>query len=252
MKCGLCQQDVPKLVRSHIIPKSVMMMTRDKGSSDPIVLLPSDRSKRIIRSQSGVYSEIVCPSCEASFQQGDDALLALCRGWPEGPTRSFGGGQFTVRAYPDMAVSILHRGFLATLFRAHLSSHPMFQQVELGPTHGESIRQLLLSDQPTEQSSYSIFVRVVPGLLGEQSFSPLRARLDGLNNYRLYLPNVTAFIKVDKKPLTDAWRAKALLGQRKHVYATVEERLDPLEIQMLKKAMLGRDEEVERFTRREE
>jgi hypothetical protein len=246
MKCGLCQQDVPKLAKSHVIPKSILMLGRPKGTSEPMVLIPSNATKRVLRSQAGIYSSIVCPACEASFQAGDDAMLALCRTWGQGQPYGRANEPVLCKIYPEISSTTLHRGLLTTLFRAHLSPHPMFENVDLGAEHGASVRKLLLSHQPTETSSYRAVIRTAPGLAAGTIMSPMRERWDGVNVYRFYFPHVSAFIKVDKKPFDRAWQDGAL-GALSCAHAMVEERLHDGEIARIKRAMMGRDAEVERF-----
>ena len=244
--CGLCRQSVPKLAKSHVIPKSIMMLGRPKDTSEPMVLIPSNATKRVLRSQAGIYSSIVCPACEASFQAGDDALLALCRTWDQGQPYSPANKPVLCKLYPEISSTMLHRGLLTTLFRAHLSSHPMFEHVDLGAGHEESVRKLLLSDQPTIKSPYRAVIRTTPGLAAGMIMSPMRERWDGVNVYRFYFPHVSAFIKVDKKPFVGAWQTGAL-GALSCAHAMVEERLHDGEIARIKRAMMGRDAEVERF-----
>lgn len=246
MKCGLCQQDVPKLAKSHVVPKSIMMLGRAKGTSEPMVIIPSNATKRVLRSQAGIYSSIVCSACEASFQAGDDALLALCRTWEQGQPYGPANEPVVCKVYPEILSTTLHRGLLTTLFRAHLSPHPMFENVDLGAEHEEAVRKLLLSDQPTIASPYRVVIRTAPGVAAGTIMSPMRERWDGVNVYRFYFPHVSAFIKVDKKPFVDAWEAGSL-GALSCAHAMVEERLHDGEIARIKRAMMGRDAEVERF-----
>jgi len=245
-ECGLCRESVPKLVKSHVIPKSIMMLGRPKDTSEPMVLIPSNAKKRVLRSQAGIYSSIVCSACEASFQAGDDALLALCRTWEQGQPYGPANEPVLCKVYPEISSSTLHRGLLTTLFRAHLSPHPMFENVDLGAEHEASVRKLLLSDQPTEASSYRAVMRTAPGLAAGTIMSPMRERWDGVNVYRFYFPHISTFIKVDKKPFDGAWQAGAL-GALSCAHAMVEERLHDREIARIKRAMIGREPEVERF-----
>lgn len=244
--CGLCRQSVPKLAKSHVIPKSIMMLGRPKDTSKPMVLIPSSATKRVVRSQAGIYSSIVCPACEASFQTGDDALLALCRTWEQGQAYGPANEPVLCKIYPKISSTTLHRGLLTTLFRAHLSPHPMFEHVDLGAEHEELVRKLLLSDQPTIKSPYRAVILTIPGFAAGTIMSPMRERWDGVNVYRFYFPHVSAFIKVDKKPFVDAWQAGAL-GALSCAHVMVEERLHDREIARIKRAIMGRVAEVDRF-----
>lgn len=248
MKCGLCHQDVPKLSKSHIIPKALMLYGRQKEGKEPLLLMSADRDKRVVRNQSGIYSEIVCSACEASFHQGDEALIGLCRGYDKGvhPYAKDGSVLTGVWAYPDLENHVLHRGVLTTLYRAHLSPHDLFKHVDVGKYHAERLRQTLLSAEPTDLSDYQVVLRVVPTIDGSVIASPFREKWDGISAYRFYFPHVTAFIKVDRQSFTGELGI-CRLGALSHPHAIVADRVSPSEWRMLGKAMHGRDAEVERF-----
>jgi hypothetical protein len=248
MKCGLCHQDVPKLSRSHIIPRALMLYGRQKEDKAPLLLMPADQDKRVVRNQNGIYSEIVCPKCEASFQQGDEALIGLCRDHDNGvhPRLEDGSVAAGVWAYPRLENHALHRGFLTTLYRAHLSPHDLFKHVDVGDYHAERLRQTLLSTEPANLSDYQVVLRVVPTLDGSVIASPFREKWDGVNAYRFYFPHITAFIKVDRQPFKSEFRI-GRLGALNHPHAIVADRVSPSEWRMLGKTMFGRDAEVARF-----
>lgn len=248
MKCGLCHKDVPKLSKSHIIPKGLMLLGRQKQSKEPLLLMPADQDERVVRNQSGIYSEIVCPKCEASFQQSDDALIELCRNHNKGaqPRTDDGSILVGVRSYPDSDNHMVHRALLTTMYRAHLSPHPVFKYVNLGNYHAERLRQTLLSEEPADLSDYQVVLRVVPTVEGSVIASPFREKWDGINAYRFYFPYITAFIKVDQQPFKGEFGI-CRIGVLKHPHAILADHISPSEMRMLGKAMLGRDVEVERF-----
>lgn len=252
MKCGLCQQEVAKLSRSHIIPRAVMMYGRKKDSKEPLLLMPADQEKRVVRNQSGIYSEIVCPVCEASFQRGDDALIELCRNHDKGVRpRADDGSLLGVRVYPDLDNHVVHRALLTTMYRAHLSPHDLFKHVNLGNYHAERLRQILLSAEPTDLSDYQAVLRVVQTIDGSVSASPFRQKWDGVNAYRFYFPHITAFIKVDRQPFKGSFGI-GRLGAFNRPHAILADHISPSEMRMLGKAMLGRDAEVERYLPRKQ
>jgi hypothetical protein len=239
-------RDVEQLSKSHIIPKSLILFGRDKASKEPMLLIPSNKTNRVQRSQAGIYSEIVCPECEASFQKGDDAVLAFCRTFTQGVPVPNKGAVVICRTYPTMENAALHRGVLTTLFRAHLSTHPLFKAVDLGRHHADCIRQLLLSSEPSHESGYKVVLRVIPSFAGSVITSPLRERWWGVNAYRLYLPYVSAFIKVDRRAFAMEMDSCAL-GAFNVPHAIFSDDLSAAERQRLLKVTVGRDLEVERY-----
>lgn len=246
VKCGLCLRDVGKLSKSHIIPKSLMLLGRNKASKEPMLLISSNKANRVQRSQAGIHSEIVCSECEASFQKGDDAVLAFCRTFEQGVPVLNEDEPVLCRVYPTMDNAPLHRGVLTTLFRAHLSTHPMFKAVDLGRHHAECIRRLLLSRGPTHESDYKVVLRVIPSFAGSVITSPFRERWWGVNSYRLQLPCVSAFVKVDRRPFTKDMGMCAL-GAFSVPHAIFSDDLSAAERQRLLKVTVGRDLDVERY-----
>lgn len=251
MKCGLCHRDVEKLSRSHIIPKALLFHERPQGAKEPLLLMSSDPQKRVERSQSGVYSQIVCADCEASFQRGDDALLDLCINFEKGVPFPTGAKEPLLRFYPDIDTSDLHRGVLTTLYRAHLSPHAAFNRVNLGDKHAEAIRRLLASDEPTDRSPYRVVLRSVPGVQGSVIGTPFFERWDGVNAYRLYFPHITAFVRVDQRdfrpPFHIAHLGALRLNGQSHPHVIAAEHLADAEKRLLARVMAGRDEEVARY-----
>lgn len=254
MKCGLCHRNVEKLLRSHIIPKSLLMHGQPEGAREPLLLMPSNPDRRVVRSQTGVYSQIVCADCEASFQRGDDALLDLCRNFEDGIPVPNNDRAPVVRFYPDIDTSALHRGVLGTLYRAHLSPHAAFNRVNLGKKHAEAIRRLLVSDGPTDRSPYHVVLRSVPGVQGSVIGSPFFERWEGVNAYRLYFPHITAFVKVDQRafrpPFHIAHLGALRFNGQPHPHVIVAEHLADAEKRVLARVMEDRDDEVARYADR--
>jgi hypothetical protein len=249
MKCGLCHNDVPMLSQSHIIPKSVMMLGREENSSDPMVIVPSNAGQRVIRSQAAIWSEIVCRDCEASFQAGDDELLALCRTVHEGQIVGPMEHPVACKVYPTIDSARLHRGLLATLYRAHLSPHPFFKQVNLGPVHGEAIRNLLLSREPLHRGDYRMVLTTVPNVSAGVVLSPYRVDVHGVNGYKLFFPHLTALVKVDRQAFPQPLQ-KGALGMYDHAHAIHDDQIHANDMQRIVNATIGREEDIERFARR--
>lgn len=246
MICGLCQQDVPRLVKSHIIAKAIATHGRPKGSQDPLVILPSNKDQRSKPSRTGIYDEIVCSSCEARFQAGDDALLALLRSLGQGVPFAYENGRPLGVSYPNADVEGVHRGILSTLFRAHLSSNSMFQHVVLDPVHEQRIRELLLSNASTFSSIYSVVLRVIVSEQGMAVASPFRETMDGVEVIRFYFPNLTAYIKVDERPFGNVFQHMTI-GNSPQLQAVLKEQLSSSEMDFFRHVTDGRDADLARY-----
>jgi hypothetical protein len=247
MKCGLCLREVEKLSKSHIIPRALMLAGGEKGSHQPLMLMPVDEGKHVGRSHAGIYSEIVCAGCEASFHAGDEALIALSRTYAQGrPFPGEPGEPVMAYSYPNLGNAAVHRGVLTTLYRAHLSDQDLFKHVTLTPEFAEKLRQLVLSNELTHHSDFDIVLRVVPTLHGSVIASPFPEQWDGVSAYRFYFPNVTAVIKVDNQPFSDPFQ-KLKLGTHEHPVALLADQLAPSEMRMLGRAIHGRHDDVLRI-----
>jgi hypothetical protein len=246
MKCGLCHGEVEKFSRSHIIPRALMLAGREKGTHQPLMLMPVDEDKRVGRSHAGIYSEIVCADCEASFHAGDEALIGLCRTHDQGQPFPDAGEPVMAYSYPNLDNAAVHRGVVTTLYRAHLSDHDVFKHVTLTPEFAEKLRQLILSDEPTHHSNFDVVLRVVPTLHGSVITSPFPEKWDGVSTYRFYFPNVTAVIKVDDQPFADPF-VRLRIGTNEYPVAFLTPQLAPSEMRMLGRAIHGRHDDVVRI-----
>jgi hypothetical protein len=94
--------------------------------------------------------------------------------------------------------------FLSMLWRAHASSLAFFSHVDLG-VHETKLRSYISSGEAPPSNEYELilfylFNQPQPPVI----IPPWRHKLDGVNVYRFYLPNLMAIIKVDKRPLASS------------------------------------------------
>ena len=202
--CGLCLQDRP-LVKSHIIPKSLLFL--GEPTNRPLVVLSSDAPGNVRRTPAGEWSRIVCGDCERSFHGDDECLLAFVRALPLAPVPHPGATDIS-----GFDLIKLRRAFVSVLFRAHLSKRAMFNKVDLGRRHGESLRRFLTAEEDQFPAAYSVYLRHIPSDIGRGVFSPFNERWNGVNAYRVYVPNVSAMIRVDQRPMPHPWPRFALVS----------------------------------------
>jgi hypothetical protein len=222
------------------------MLGNEKGEHKALLVMHSDEGKRVERSQTGFYSRIVCADCEASFKEGDDALIEVSRTHGEVKPWKNDRGETIAFEFSNIDNSTLHRGVITTLFRAHLSDNHFFQQVNLPPKFFEPLRQLLLSDEPTHHSQFEVVMRVTPTLYGKVIQTPRRQRFFGVNTYWISFPYWTAIVKVDGQNSRDLHPVR--IGADAHPVATLTSNLNPSELHVLRKALDGRREAVLRIT----
>ena len=209
MRCGLCLQDVPELVESHIVPKAIMRHNQPQGGAHPFLVVSTEAHHYVKRSRTGLYSRIVCPQCERSFQRSDDALLDLLRSLPTATRHTDPQGRPMAMTFPYANVELIHRGILTTLFRAHLSQDDSYQKLDVSPFE-EPIRQLLLGTTSTLNAGFDVVLRVVETPAGAFTPNPFRQPLDGRDVCTLYFPYVTAYIKLDSQPFNHVFESVRL------------------------------------------
>lgn len=149
-RCPLCHEDKP-LVRSHAIPHAAFRnIHRDNGGSAIVV---SDDRAKLHRSGRSGHDRLLCSNCERKLNFAFDApsinFLRSFRAQLNAPDRHTIG-----RFNNDLLASFL----LSMMWRAALSSDPMYASVALAPAAKESIRRMLNGDgeSPFEIASYRV------------------------------------------------------------------------------------------------
>jgi hypothetical protein len=207
--------------------------------------VPSDHDQFVSKTQTGAYSQIVCDDCEKSFQAGDDALIALLRSLPAGVPIKDEHGQVGAKVFQDINVGALHRGILTTLFRAHLSPHEMFKDVDLG-SFEEDARQVILQGGSTLDVGFDVILRIIEGDIAAITHSPFRDQWQGVNGYRLYFPYVTAYVKVDHQPFDPLFHAYRLRADAP-VVAIWRPALSPSELALVQETIGTHAPTIKRF-----
>jgi hypothetical protein len=219
--CGLCGSVGAKLVKSHIIPKALMV---DGLASDEYLAIAGSKATRAPTiSHAGVWSQIVCGRCEESFRDDDNFLIPALRELPNYPTAFGGEATAMVGVDPER----LYRGILSVLYRAELSQHFMFDAVKLA-VYREPIRQFLMQETLKAPAGVSIFLRHITNKNGQFLLNPGREKWEGVNAYRFYFPGLTAMIKVDQRPFP-SYFSSLVLGATQWPLALRFDKLSPSE-----------------------
>jgi len=200
--CKLCGQTA-KLIRAHIIPKSLYRDLRDSdgGVSKLITNTAGVHSKRI---PMGIYDpQIVCEDCEKLFAPWDDyAKWFFDKNVPK-----FVNNKDRVVAYdygiPDYQKLKLF--FISLLWRAHASQQPFFRRIDLGPHEADVVTKIKNAD-PGVPDECSFVLSRFDHPLAEAIQDPYRSRIFSINCYRFYLPSYFFIIKFDKRPFPDGFR----------------------------------------------
>jgi hypothetical protein len=170
--CRLCLNQ-RELKGSHIIPEFLHRpIYDDKGRAE--VLEMGERKRYAYK---GYREPLLCERCEQRMSRLEDYFARLWYGrkpaLPPTPTPP------AVEVYVDYArFKLFH---LSILWRASISSLPFYEKVNLGVTHAETLRTMLLSESPGEPTAFPIYGIVLTGPKGPRLargsiMQPLRDR----------------------------------------------------------------------------
>jgi len=158
------------------------------------------------RRPGGHYDEeLVCEPCERLFSRGDDyaAQFFLNQFREDGQPLNASTGEVMAYRYDNIDYRKLKLFAISLLWRVAASSIVFCARVTIGP-HEERARQLILANDPGAPEDFSVLIArwvAAPnrqGLLQSQ-FSPYCARIDAVNEVKLFLAGAVIHVKVDKR-----------------------------------------------------
>jgi hypothetical protein len=201
--CRFCGRS-EKLVKAHIIPEAFF---RAIGGGRDVPLLISNTSGQLFpkRQPVGVYdSGILCDACERKFDRVDAyGIKVLLQSFPETLAPLLRMGRLVGFKCSDVDQDLLKRFFIATLWRASVSTHLFYSRVALGPRYERLAKQSVLSEPLTDDFGVILsrwqydaeHKSLVTGLM-----DPFRERWGDENAYRFYFGEFVAYVKVDRRP----------------------------------------------------
>src|SRR5215208_880584 len=134
-KCRLCGRN-RKLIKAHIIPEAFFREAR--GNAKKPRLIFDDPNTYPKQSLIGVYDqEILCEQCESKFQHLDDYGVQVLLTQFQELFLPVTYGDRVVYQATDINHNLLLRFFVATLWRASVSTQMFYKDVNLG--HLESL-----------------------------------------------------------------------------------------------------------------
>ena len=206
MNCKLCGKD-KKLVRAHIIPKSLWKPLFDEQppqihSNAPTV----DDKKSLV----GVYDTgILCAQCESIFSPWDDYAQKLLLAKPSENNYVMENGQRIAYVETSIDYAKLKLFFISLLWKAAVSNHYFFSRVNVGSFEPQ-LRRMILKGDPGDPDTFAIMMAKCEDRLGTIVLNPQPERWDEINYYRFYLAGYLAYIKVDRRPTPNFMSVLAL------------------------------------------
>ncbi len=187
-----------KGIKSHIVPKAFYKITpQKKGVCKLYSNTPEQYPKK---APVGVYDPVILTrEGEDKFADCDnyasDLLLREINGLdPIMRKRDLAGWQILNYDYKRLKLFAL-----SVLWRAGVSTHPMYSRVKLGQ-HEEILRNMLITNNPGTPEQYSVTIfRWRDAQLDQCMLDPHREKLNHINCYRIYCGKYILSVKVDKR-----------------------------------------------------
>jgi len=202
-KCKLCGEVKELCNQSHIIPNFMYKDLFDEKHRAHVIKSQKGSVQQIGYRQSGEFDKnILCQKCDNEILGKLDryASLILFDGYPKILENrvSPNGMRFTYCAEIDYKKFKLF--LLSILWRASISSKPLFVEVELGP-HQEIIRQMLLTNSPGEHLEYPCLILTYLHLKSypkDVVAQPSKSRIDGGYVYKLLIGGMIYIFFISK------------------------------------------------------
>ena len=182
MQCALCLRE-RELEFSHIIPEFLYKSSYDdKHRLHFLSTIPEEKNQL---KQKGEREYLLCTECEGLFSKYERYGSLLL------------SGRLQMQVERDDNLLILsgidYRKFkifqLSILWKAGVSTLPLFERVQLGP-HAESIRQLLISEDPGLAEQYACIMWLLAtstGVVPRFITQPTALRSLGVRAYKFIM-----------------------------------------------------------------
>lgn len=202
-KCKLCGEDKELCEQSHIIPNFMYQHLFDQNNRMHAIRIRESKIKQLGYRKTGEFDKrILCHSCDNETLGKLDryASLILYDGYPKIFEQRVGpdGMKYTYCAEIDYAQFKLF--LLSVLWRASISTRPLFREVQLGP-HEERIRQMLLNGEPGEQLTYPCVIMTYRHLKDypvDIVAQPSRSRVNGGHVYKFLIAGIVYIFFISK------------------------------------------------------
>ena len=168
------------LCKSHIIPEFIYSMMYDKKHR--IMEMDDVKAGKHHLIQKGETEHLLCRNCESKLNKFEKHVRRLFVDALPKPT-SVHRSSITL---PNLNYRLFKLFLLSVVWRASISSRPIFRYVKLGP-HEEIIRNLILREETGPRETYPCLVIPItfngdhmPDIIVEPTF----AKFDGHRYYR--------------------------------------------------------------------
>jgi len=190
--CKLCNE-YKKLVKAHIIPQSFHLSTFDNGEM-PRIKGDKYNNKR---SSTGIYDYMLCSDCESIFSPWDDyAYDFLTSPIPQDAIIGCDNISYAYQVN-NFNYEKLKLFFLSFLWRASVTQHPCFNNIQLGK-YEKILRKMILTKDADFSNEFTIIISKLLSTVSGYMF-PVREKIKGINFYRFWIGEFQFLIKVDQR-----------------------------------------------------
>jgi hypothetical protein len=158
--CNLCDQDLP-LIRAHIIPEFLYTSIYNEKHS---FIKVQEKDKNFFQSihRKGLYdSNILCQDCDAYLGKLDDYASKVFNGHEGVEVKGF-HDKDEPRIMWTEAIGAdadkMKRFFISVLWRAHISELDFFSDVDLGRSHSDHFRNIILDPYSQFLNDYELIL----------------------------------------------------------------------------------------------
>lgn len=199
----MCNNNVDKLVKSHIIPEAFFRAI--KNGNDHLLVVSNVKNEFTKKSWIGIYDqEILCQQCESKFQAfddyGQDILLKNLSSFK--PIIDKGKNEIVGWIIDkEIDFELIIKFFLSVLYRASLSDRKFFEHISLGP-YQEKLKAIIELREKIGIELDVLLKRfdISKSSIASSILDPRPTRIDNVKFYQIYLGSgYVAYIKVDKQ-----------------------------------------------------
>jgi len=218
--CKMCGKDCGKLVKAHIIPRSFYKAFNPERKPSAVFLQANLKEIKQRLHQVGLYDkEILCENCERLFAPYDTHGYQVLHSAVENKKYyvDIDGNQCAL-IIPNSDYKLLKIFILSVLLRASYSKHIFFSKVNLGP-HAELIKQIIIRGEVGDD--YDIAFFHYHDAKYKVLHPPFKGKMEGVNVYRLYFPQIMVLIAMDKRPLHGNFQILTIRPNQPHYIAII-------------------------------
>ena len=201
MECKLCLAQNVKLVKSHIIAKSIHALSSRSENPAQVKILSADPGKPPQKLPSGIYSNFLCANCESIFQKWEDHALLFFKKNYELPLPT----SLPFIKLENFDSQKLKLFFISILWKADASTHDGYSRVNIGQKHREKLRQMILNHEPGSWNDWAVFLERYnsdrPSASGMRPAQ--KGKINNITFYVFYMAGFKVYIKCDNRRIEE-------------------------------------------------